>query len=213
MSQISSNLGNFFNIRDMPVEQITALIDSDQFKPIQKKISKELKSFVVPDILYEKIIRELGTLLNIDLQGILLQAWNASGNLHKYMDPKTYGDDDIIFLPLAEHSIVSELHPKLRPTINDISIGEIQFDVDLKISLKGAILKIRSGCIMEISITEASLAGSIRYQDFTLLQKEGDFNAFSGSLNLGDGIPIGEIAEKVNNLHNSIGKLAGQEEN
>lgn len=91
---------------------------------------------------------------------------------------------------MAEHTIKSEHKPYIEILINDKSVGKIDFNINISLTLKGIILKIRDGKIQEIQTGSCKGKGTIKCENFVILEKETESISLPGSINLGEGIPI-----------------------
>ena len=63
------------------------------------------------------------------------------------------------------------------------------------------------------TIGACSAKGAVKFQNFTIVEKEGEFPELLGSFDLGEGIPINEPAEKVHETLEAIVETMGQDEN
>ena len=204
MKNTRASLSQLFGVKDIPQDRLTELVESKEFEPVKESISKTLKGLPVPDNFFEKMIEQLSALLKIDTLAILLSSWGASKELLKYVNRDEYPPDEIVLLPLAEHTITSTHKPSLKPSIKNVPLAEIQFNINLALKLKGVILKLQNGRIMEVTIGGCNANGTVKFQDFKIVEKKGEFPELLGSFDLGEGIPINEPAEKV---HETIGEM------
>jgi hypothetical protein len=120
----------------------------------------------------------------------MVKAWNKYRELLKYTDKEKYPPDVSVLVPLAEHTIKSEHKPYIEILINDKSVGKIDFNINISLTLKGIILKIRDGKIKEIQTGSCKGKGTIKCEDLVILEKETESFSLPGSINLGEGIPI-----------------------
>jgi len=197
MAQSISSLNQFFAIKDIPQKELNKIVKSEEFKPVIENVKKKLKGIIVPDLFYEKMIKQISELLKIDLRAILLSAWSASDELKKFLDSKNYSEDEIVMVPLAEHKISSEHNPTLKPAINQVPIAEITFNIALEFVLKGVILNIQNGVITDVSLGNFAGKGAVKYRDTTILEKEVNLPDPFGAISLGKGIPIKDKPEAI----------------
>jgi hypothetical protein len=79
----------------------------------------------------------------------------------------------------------------IRPEYqNEKQVGKIEFNIDISLTLKGIILKIRDGRIKEILTGSCKGKGTVRYGNLVITEKETGSFTLPGSIDLGDGIPI-----------------------
>jgi hypothetical protein len=197
MEQSIDNLSQFFGIKDIPKKELTQIVKSDEFKPVIEGVKKKLKGVTAPGFFYESMLKHISELLKIDLRAILLSAWSASDELTKFLDSKNYSEDEIVMIPLAEHTITSEHNPALKPSINQVPIAEIKFNIALEFVLKGVILNIQNGMITDVSLGSCGGKGSVKYKDSTILEKDMQLPDPFGPISLGKGIPLKDPSEAI----------------
>lgn len=197
-------LKHFFSIEHLTKERLSEIARSKEFHPIREKMKKAMKGVPVPAAFLEQMLKQLSDLLHIDIRAILVSAWSKSDEFLDYIDPDKYPPDEKILVPLVEHTITSEHSPSLKSFINQIPIGEIKFHVDLELVLKGVILKIQNGKIMEVTVGSCDGKGEVKVGDEILLERESSPWELPGSIDLGDGIPI---QEKAHEFHSIISKI------
>ena len=79
---------------------------------------------------------------------------------------------------------------RFRIEINGKGIGALKLNIDLKLKLKGLILKIQNARIKQIMPGSCMGSGTISFYGKTLVEKEtSEFN-LPGTVDLGEGIPI-----------------------
>ena len=200
MDKTSATLNQFFSFKELSKERISEIAKSKEFSSLREKISKELKGLPVPDAFFEQMIKQVSELLNIDVGTILGSAWSKYEEFLEYRDQEKYPPEEIVLVPLAEHTIISEHAPCLRPQINKVSLGEIKFDISLELALKGVILKIQNGKIMEATLGSCEGKGSVKHGDFSILERQTEPFSVPGSLSLGEGLAIpGPREDESNN--------------
>lgn len=204
MEEIHTTLNHFFSLKNLSKEQLSEIISSDQFLPIKEKMSKELKGIPIPHSFFEQMIEQLSELLHIDVRAILVSVWSKSEEFKKYLDGEEYSPEEILLLPLAEHSITSEHTPALKPFLDKIPLGEIKFHVYLELELKGAVVKIQNGKLMGGTIGTCEGKGSITCGDVHLLEKDTQPWSLPGSIELSDGIPIQGAVSDLNSILSKI---------
>ena len=194
----------------MSKNRFAELENSKEFKTIKEKLTKKFNGFPLPKDFFKSILNRVDDLVKIDLRAILANAWIKSESLFEYTGTDKYAADESFYVPLAEHTIVSEHKPSLRPTINNVSLGEIEFYIYLELILKGAILRIQKGKIMEVLLDSCRAKGSISHSKVTILNKQIEDLKLTGSIKFGSGIPITKRAEEA---YHYIDEILGSENN
>lgn len=171
-------------------EKILSLMESSKgVVALKEKIAKEVTSIKWP-VTFDEIKNKIKDLLDISIPDIMVSAWNKYGILLNYTDKKKYSSNETFLVPLAEHTIKSEHKPYIEILINDKSVGKIDFNINISLTLKGIILKIRDGKIQEIQTGSCKGKGTIKCEDFVILEKETESFPLPGSINLGEGAVI-----------------------
>ena len=162
----------FFAAGDVSAEQLAKLAQSESFKSLRETLSRKAVGFKLPESFYEQMFKQVLDLMDLRIPEQMGSAWSRYQELRKYRDPEEYPPDETFLVPLAEHTIHLDYAPSIEPLVNDVSLGEVSFAVSLEATLKGAILKIQAGRILEIAVGSCEAKGSIAWEDVTLLERE-----------------------------------------
>jgi len=205
MSTTSTVLSNFFNIDTNQKDNIPDLLRNEEHKPVMEDLSKVLKKKAVPPNYFNKILDHIPDLLNLDLRAIILNAWCSSGKFDAYLDTNKFSPEETILVPLAEHTIKSVHSPSIKPIINSVPLGEIEFTIYLDLKIGGASLSIKNGKIAEFSIGSCMARAIFQYNNIVIFDKECNIPQITGEIRLPDGIAIKDTAEMI---HNSISTMS-----
>lgn len=189
MNNLEITLNQFFSLKELSQSRLSTIESSEKMSLLKEKVSKEIKEIRWP-VTFSEIIKKIEDLLNIGTTDIMVMAWNKYRILLKYTDKKKYSSNETFLVPLAEHIIKSEHKPYIEILINDKSVGKIAFNINISLTLKGIILKIRDGKIQEIQTGSCKGKGTIKCEDFVIMEKETESISLPGSINLGEGVPI-----------------------
>lgn len=130
-------------------------------------------------------------LLQVDLMAIIAGAWNRHQDLQKYADRSRYAPGETIQVALTEHSIRSQHHPHIDILIDNVKQGELRFDVDLTLKVKGLMLRIRDGRIRSMQLAECQAGGEVKLEGFRIARQKTRAIAIEPEIDFGKGIPIG----------------------
>ena len=200
---------NSFSLKDLfPTEALTearaqAIAKSRDFASSKRAIEKKLKGALLPSGFMAQVIQQAPALLGIELPGILASAWSAVPALHKFLDARRYPTRRSYTVTLAEHAILSEHAPKLRPEVNGVGLGEIPFEVKVEFMLKGVTLIIKGGKIQEAMLGSAAAKGSVKLGDYVLLARETGPVKLPCALTFDPPVPLGATPEAI---HGQMGK-------
>lgn len=181
----------FFGLQNGSQDWVSKVAKTQEFARVEQSIAQEIKGIPLPPAFREKIVRELPHTLDIDIKYILVWAWREHAEIAKYQDRRKYPPGESHVVPLLEHTVVSKHSPTIQPVVNGKELPiKLKFDVVLKLKMKGAMLSIRDGKIMEILVGSCIGSGSIQYSGVTILEKETAPYTLPGTINLGEGITI-----------------------
>ena len=183
-------LNQYFPLDSISPDRIEKLFKHQQFTSMKNKVSKGIKSFASSKAMLEMIKTYGDELLNIDIRSILLGAWCKYQGISELAGNGNSKPDETILVPLKKHTINSKHEPALEFTLNDISLGEIKFLLELELTLKGVILYIKNQKITKFSLGSCEGKGSLSCFNFPLLEKESKPWNLSGTIDLGNGISI-----------------------
>ncbi len=133
-------------------------------------------------------------LLNVKVMSILAGAWAKYELLKRYADRREYPPEEIVLLPLAEHTVKSEHHPYIEILLNGSPVGKIIFDVIVALKLESFELKLQDGKIKAVTAGTVQGSGEISFYGVTLVKKDFQPVTVPASINLGDGIPLRRLA-------------------
>jgi hypothetical protein len=133
-------------------------------------------------------------LLNVKVIGILAGAWTKYELLKKYADRRDYPPEEIVLLPLAQHTVKSEHHPCIEILLNGSPVGKITFDVTVSLKLESFELKLQDGKIKAVDAGTVQGSGEISFYGVTLVKKELEPVTVHASIDLGDGISLRKLA-------------------
>jgi hypothetical protein len=204
MENTQTTLNDFFSTREFIETRLDEFEKSEQFNSLKENMGKALKGVTLPSGFYKLVIKQVSDLLRIDVRDILARGWSKYSEFLEYLNKDKYPPGEPAFVPLAKHTIVSEHSPSLKPVINKITLGEIQFTVHLEFLLKGAVLKIDDGKIMEARIGTCEGKGNVQYGGFTILEAKSQPVEFPGSIEFGEGVPIEKPGEEISKLMDEV---------
>jgi hypothetical protein len=150
--------------------------------------SKLIRWSAVQDVLFEKTVEAL----DIPVLTFLLPAWKKYREIVEFADTEKHPANEVNLVSLAEHSVKVEHHPYLQVTYRGIEIpkAKLEFTLAGDLTLEGVILKIQNGKIKAIQGGAVKWRGELLLENRSLLKKESRSYDLTGSLELGEGIPL-----------------------
>jgi hypothetical protein len=134
---------------------------------------------------------KVGELFDVDVGSLLVSAWSKYGELKEYADPKKHAANETHLVPLAKHTLQVAYSPYLEVLFNGQPLGKLVFDVTLSFELEGFLLTIQNGKIMKVRTGNCQGSGKIAYVKHTLLEKALTKFTLPGTIEMGDGISLG----------------------
>jgi hypothetical protein len=183
-------INTFFGTESESTAWVSSVIQSQEFALVKQSLNQEIKGFTPPSTFYERMIGKLTSALDIEIQDILVWSWRKRNEIIQYRDKGKYPPGETQIVPLLEHSVVSKHNPTIKVMVNQKEVHKIKFDVLLKLMLKGAMLGIRDGKIMEIMLGSCSGSGSVQYAGLTILERKTAPLNLPATITLGEGISI-----------------------
>lgn len=144
--------------------------------------------------LAEAAAEKVPDLLNVKVMSILTGAWTKYELLKKYADRREYPPEEIVLLPLAEHTVKSDHHPYVEVLVNGRPVGQVTFDVTVSLKLESFELKLQDGKIKAVNAGTVQGVGEISFYGVTLVKKELEPITVHASINLGEGISLRKLA-------------------
>jgi len=186
-------LSTFFATDRHTAKQVKAAQTTPAFAKMKDQLAKSENG--MSGKMAGMMIDRISDLLQVDIADILTNAWCTVQELVKYSDPQSNPKDNPAFVHLSEHKITSIHHPQFKPTWNGKSLATIRFDVYIELDLKGVILTISNGRIVEATIGSCLGSGSIGYSGLSLFEKQSKNIPFPTKISFGKGIPLSTRSE------------------
>ena len=143
----------------------------DRWKEVQERLSEEVKGIkwtaAMPDL-----APKLCDLLDIKIPDVLLAAWKKAGEIKAAIEKSKQNPEETTYLELAEHGINSEHKPSIDVKLRGAKVKTITLMVHLGFKLKGFVLKIQNGAIVELQTGNCEAKGTIKYQGLAIAEKK-----------------------------------------
>jgi hypothetical protein len=187
MADDPGSVAVFFGLDDGAVGQ---LHESDVMQKVRTSLAKAPDA--VRNFATESVADALKSALNVPLIDLFAAAWKTIHELRKYCDQSKYPPGEVNNYALAEHVISSTHRPRFRVVLDGTPCGpEIEFDVDLKVTIEAVSLEILDARIMKAATGSIQGSGSISCAGATLVERETSAIDIPGKYSFGEGILIG----------------------
>jgi len=173
--------------KSFPQQVLTAGVSEAELTSLKKKIYGAIQG-VTWGHLEETVCAKLSEQLNKDPLELISSAWEKYRVLADAAEQSKSGET--VFVPLAEHSITSELHPYVEIQVGPQVVKKIEFDASLTFQLKGLVLKIESEKIKSVEAGSCEGNGEIQVKNVSIWKHDFKPVNLPGRVNLGSGIAI-----------------------
>jgi len=184
MNDAAPTLDNFFQYRQTCVDgskELKALDSSDSLNRVREKAGNAVKKNPLP-VTADQLRDPIGGLLDISLLDIIVRAWNEHSLFEKYLDPEKYDPKESVLISLKRHSISSSHSPHIDVSLNGQKLGQIDFQIDLALTIEGIILELRGGELREIRFGNMKGRGTLKCEDLVLLKRDTGTIEFPGKV-------------------------------
>lgn len=159
----------FFQNREIIANRGTSFETSEKLSQLRNSISKKEPLLDWNSVL-SQILKKCPELLELRFKDILVGGWRKYQQLEQYFEQGKTNPEVIFSVPLVNHTIVSEHHPKIEIRINEIQLGHIDFSILLKLELSGIILNIKGGEIEGVKAGNCKCKGSVACEGVVLFE-------------------------------------------
>lgn len=179
------------NITEATLSKLLKLNDASETDRVQSDLAKQkdriLAEVAVPwEPLREKLVEQIVKMLDLKLLDFCLAVWRKEQELRPFADPKQHPPDEVNHVNLLEHEIVSEHHPTLDISLGGKRIKKLECDLNFTLSIRGCILTIKGGKIIEVAPGECACEAKLNFKDIPLLA------AKTKDESLGKSVPLAE---------------------
>jgi hypothetical protein len=128
--------------------------------------------------------------LSSPLTQLMADGWNHYRPFVKYCDSKRYPPDAIVQETLLEHTINAQLKPKVRVLLDQVEVGEVNFEATIALKLSGGILTIQGGKFRKFQPGKCQVTASLKCEGAVLSEVKSRELRLPGELSFGDGVAI-----------------------
>lgn len=148
----------------------------------------------IPSLAWATVARSIGAelhrALDIRLDRILIPAWERWPALREALTPGRLGAGQTHLLPLAEHTVRSVHQPSVELVVSERALARFRFDVDLALTLRGAVLEVRDGRICELGAGTCRGGGALSCGGVRLVDADSHPFALTGMVDFGEGVEL-----------------------
>jgi hypothetical protein len=157
----------FFQNLEIISHQSTSVDSSKKIAELRSTVNEKLP-LVEWTSVYNQILGKCPELLEFKLLDILIGGWRKYQQIEQYFEQGKTNPEVSFSVPLVNHTIVSEHHPKIEIRMNEIKLGTIDFEILLKLELSGIILNIKGGEIDGVKAGNCKCKGSVACEGIVL---------------------------------------------
>ncbi len=189
MNSVQITLRDFFGYGGLSQGQVSGIESSRSMPALKAALANKAKDITWPAA-RDEIANQVEGLLDGSVLDVLAFGWNKYQALRKYADRKKYSPDETFLVSLAKHTVRSSYNPYVEVLVDDKSVGRVDFSINVELTLEGVILCIRDGRIKKIRAASCKGKGTVKCEDFVLLEREPAAFTLPASIDLGEGIAI-----------------------
>lgn len=120
---------------------------------------------------FRTLSASIANLLRLDLGVILVGGWKKMAELRRYTDREKYRPDETMIVELTRHTVTSTHKPILDIVADGLKIDAVPFDLELTITLDGALLEIRDGKILAVTPGSCKIGGELKCEGVEIFKR------------------------------------------
>ena len=145
--------------------------DDDRWQAVEERISQEIKGIKWSAAMSD-LVPKICDLLEIKVDGVLLSAWKKAAEIKTVLEKSRQTPEETTYVELAEHTINSEHKPSIDVKLRGAKVKSIALLVQLGFKLRGFVLKIKNGGIIEMQAGQCEVKGTIKFSGLTIAEKK-----------------------------------------
>lgn len=114
------------------------------------------------------LVTEMAEVLDLELPDLLVKFWEKSDEIKAALKESKDSPAEITDLGLVDHTIEGTLEPYLELRVGKLPPCKIELTVDLECTLKGVVLRIKNGVIVQILLGSCEVQGTLKHGDLVL---------------------------------------------
>lgn len=167
----------FFRNLELQDSRLNTVASSGKIEAVKSSLSEKGPK-TIWTLLWPKIVESCPKLLDIKLKDILMGGWKKYELVESYKEEGKAHPEVTYSVPMVNHTIVSEHHPKIEISYRQTELGTVNFTILLKLELSGLILNIRGGNIDGVSAGTCRCKGSLAVEDVVLFEDSSETYTF-----------------------------------
>jgi hypothetical protein len=166
VSAHAPTLREFFAVPEKPNDQA-----DEPWQKFQDALSDEVKGIRWSAAMSD-LAPKIAELFEIKFSDILIKAWKKAEALQKILAESEKNPEKAAYLELTEHGVDYETKPFIDVKIKGASVKKITLPVQLNIKVKGFVLKVQNGAMIEMQCGQCEAKGTVKYGTLTIIEKQ-----------------------------------------
>jgi len=121
--------------------------------------------------LLEGVGRAIQDALDVPVTDLLIGAWEHARDLRAALETTRRSPGETALVPLLSHSISSNHRPYVDVVVEGVPLVHLVFPVKVEFRVEGVVVRVRGGRIAEILSGTVKVKGTVKFDDFVLLEK------------------------------------------
>ena len=142
-----------------------------------------------------QVAEQLMALLDTPFSKILAEAWSRDAGIRALADGDKHPPDKVSLVPLADHTVTSSHQPFVELMMETIELGRVDFQLDVAVKVKGALIGVRDGRIMELRAGNTAAEVALSCAGVAIAKRDGELK-LPGVVKFEEGIRIAPIVRE-----------------
>ena len=170
MSDDSATLGRFFDGPPMTGEQRGAVESTGGIASLRARVARRVPEAAWPAV-FAEVVKAANEFLDGGIPSIIESAWTTAHALPGITDAAKHAPHELVVVPLVTHSINSIQQPYVDVLVANTPLGRVSFEINIALTLAGAILTLRDGKIVELRVGSCQGSGSMSCEGIVIAKR------------------------------------------
>lgn len=133
-------------------------------------------------LLVRHVADRLHDALEVGLGQIMVRAWGRYRSMREHLDASRQQPDEVLLVPLADHTIRSTHHPAVELMANDRRVASFKFAAELALHMRGVVLRVIGGQVATVESGAWRGEGQLKFGQAVMVEQSTTEFALPGAL-------------------------------